>query len=86
MTETITFLGRELRHIPDEEEGLYGVVYKDATIEVRTPGDDDSCNFWTATLLHEVETMPAHAYSKNDLESRMRQKMEDSQMRLGRDI
>lgn len=84
MTGTITFLGQELSHIPDEEEGLYGVVYKNETLEVRTSGDDDSCNFWMATLLHEGQTTPLHAYSKKDLESRVLQKREHSQMNLGR--
>lgn len=78
MTETITFLGQELRHTPDEEEGLYGTVYKNETIEVRTPGDDDACNFPSAEVRYQGRTISEHGYvSLAELESRIRQKMSD---------
>ena len=80
MTETVTFLGQELRHVPDEEEGLYGTVYKNETIEVRTPGDDDACNFSSAEVRYRGKMLSVHGYvSLAELERRIQQRMEDSE-------
>jgi len=79
VTETITFLGQELRHIPDEEESDYGRVYKNETIEVRTPGENDGCNFSSAEVRYRGEMLSVHGYvSLAELERRIQQRMADA--------
>ena len=79
MNETITFLGQDLRHIPDEEEDLYGVVYKNETVEVRTPGDDDGCNFSSVKVRHQGEVISVHGYcSLKDLEIRIQHRIDNT--------
>lgn len=79
MTETITFLGRELRRVPDPKglEDLYGTTYKNETMYVGSPGDDYRCGFWFARVAYEGEILHVMAHSVRELESRVQQRMKD---------
>lgn len=78
LPDVIEFLGQNLVRIPHnfETEDLYGICYKNEIAEVISPGDLDSCNFWSAELTFQGRVLRAHGNSLAIAEDAIRQQME----------